>query len=121
MNTPREIKYKIRYGNGGSYVHFGIENGLKRSIEKYFQSYPNTISIQFNCDGASISLSSTSQFWPLLVAIDADFHTEPILVRLFYSNSKPTDANTFLLSFVDEMEKIQNNGVIMKGKKLMLF
>lgn len=52
----------------------------------------------------------------MLVAIDADFHTEPILVGLFHDNSKPTDANTFLLSFVDEMEKIQNSGVIMKGK-----
>ncbi|KAM0727248.1 hypothetical protein ACS0PU_006580 [Formica fusca] len=118
MNTPRETKYKIKYGNGGSYVHFGIENGLKRSIEKYFQSCPNIISIQFNCDGAAISLSSTSQFWSLLVAINANFHTEPFLVGLFHGYLKPTDANTFLLSFVDEMENIQENGIIIEGKKI---
>lgn len=118
MNTPRKTKYKIKYGNGGSYAHFGIENGLKRSIKKYFQSFPNIISIQFNCDGASISLNSTSQFWPLLVTINANFHTDIFLIRLFHGYSKLTNANTFHLPFVDEMKNIQENGIVIKGKKL---
>lgn len=97
-------------------IHFGLENGLKRSIIRYFKIYPRVIYIQLNCDGASISASSTSQFWPLLVAIKADFYTEPFLVGMFHGYSKPKDVNTFLVPFVNDMENIAENDINVNGK-----
>lgn len=103
--TPKTTCKQIHFGNGGAYMHFGLENRLKRSIIKYFKIYPDVIFLQLNCDGVSISTSSTSQFWPLLVAIEADFYSEPFLVDIFHDYSKPKDVNTFLLPFVNDINK----------------
>ncbi|EZA51355.1 hypothetical protein X777_10004, partial [Ooceraea biroi] len=73
------------------------------------------IFLQLNCDGASISTSSTSQFRPLLVAIEADFYSEPFLVGIFHGYSKPKDVNTFLLPFVNDIENIAKNGINVNG------
>ncbi|CAD6230420.1 GSCOCG00012181001-RA-CDS, partial [Cotesia congregata] len=91
MKTPRDVTGKIVNGNGGSYFHFGITHGLTRSINKYYNVCPATILIQLNCDGMSFSKSSSSQFWPLLAAIKADFYSEPVLVGLFHRYSKPNN------------------------------
>lgn len=113
--TPKTTCKQIYFGNDGAYMHFGLENGLKRSIIRYFKIYPDVIYVQLNCDRASISTSSTSQFWPLLVAIEADF-SEPFLVGIFHGFSKPKDVNTFLLPFVNDMENISKNGINVNGK-----
>lgn len=111
MKTPRNVTGKIIHGNGGSYFHFGISDGLIRSINKYYSVIPEIICIQLNCDGMSFSKSSNSQFWPLLVAIKDNFYTEPFLVGLFHGFSKPNDFNVFINPFVDEMKDIQKNGL----------
>lgn len=114
--TPKTTCKQIQFGNDGACMHFGLENGLKHSIIKYFKIYSDVIFLQLNCDGASISTSSTSQFWPLLVAIQADFYSEPFLVGIFHGYSKPKDVNVFLLPFVNDMENIAKNGINVNGK-----
>lgn len=96
MKTPRDLTGKIVHGNGGSYFHLGIVNGLIRSLNKYYDVDPDNILIQLNCDGMSFSKSSNSQFWPLLAAIEADFYTETFLIGLFHGFSKP---NNFSLKY----------------------
>lgn len=97
-------------------MQFGLENGLERSIIRYFRIYPDVIYIQLNCDGASISTSSTNQFWPLLVSIEADFYTKPFLVGIFHSYAKPKDDNIFRLPFFNDMENIAKNNINGNGK-----
>lgn len=104
MKTPRDVTGKIINGNGGSYFHFGIAHGLIRSLNKYYHVCPETILIQLNCDGMSFSKSSSSQFWPLLAAIQDDFYTEPFLVGLFHGHLKPNDFNVYINPFVDDMK-----------------
>lgn len=101
MKTPRNITGKIIHGNGGYYFHFGIANGLIRSIDKYYDISPDLIAIQLNCDGMSFYKSSNSQFWPLLAAIEADIYTQPFLVGLFHGFSKPNNFNVYINPFVD--------------------
>lgn len=117
MKTPRDVTGKIVNGNGGSYFHFGITHGLTRSINKYYVC-PATILIQLNCDGMSFSKSSSSQFWPLLAAIKADFYTEPFLVGLFHGHSKPNNFNVYINPFVDDMKDLHNNGIKINGKTI---
>lgn len=111
MKTPRDVTGKIINGNGGPYFHFGIAHGLIRSLNKYYNVCPATILIQLNCDGMSFSKSSSSQFWPLLTAIQADFYTEPSLVGLFHGHSKSNDFNVYINPFVDEMKDLQDKGI----------
>ncbi|XP_044738485.1 uncharacterized protein LOC123300077 [Chrysoperla carnea] len=118
MKTPRDVTGKIIHGNGGSYFHFGISNGLIRSLNKYYDVNPDVILIQLNCDGMSFSKSSNSQFWPLLAAIEADFYTEPFLIGLFHGFSKPNDFNVYINPFVDEMKDLQNNGIMINNKTI---
>lgn len=119
MKTPRFATGKIVRGNGGAYIHEGIANGLIRSVNKYFETIPDMISFHVNCDGMSFSRSSTSQFWPLLAAIETNFYTEPFVIGLFHGLSKPNDWNIFISPFVVEMGDLQTNGIIiMSGQKI---
>lgn len=112
MKTPRNVTGKIIRGNGGSYFHFWISSPLIRSINQYFETIPEKISIQLNCDGMSFSNSSASQFWPLLGSIEAEFYTEPFLIGLFHGYSKPNNFNVFISRFVDDMKELQTNGIM---------
>jgi len=62
MHTPKYATREIKKIAGGSYIHFGVVDGLLRSIAKYFKVCPNTIDILINVDDLSISNSSSSQF-----------------------------------------------------------
>ncbi|XP_077257642.1 uncharacterized protein LOC143894866 [Temnothorax americanus] len=109
MHTPRISEITTTVGNG-SYVHFGLVVGLQRSIEKYFVQVPDSVKLLINCDGMSLSKSSGSQFWPILVSIQADVYIRPFAVGIYHGYSKPTNANEFLRPFVNEMTEIQQNG-----------
>lgn len=111
MKTPKRATKNIKEINNGCYIHFGIRNGIKRLLTKYFDTYPNRIEIQINCDGISIFKSSNSQFWPILVLICTPFRTDPFIAGVHYGSSKPGTANTYLTDFVNEMIDIQNNGI----------
>lgn len=93
------------------YIHFGVKNGIKRLLTIYFETCPNEIKIQINCDGISISKSSNSQFWPISMLICKPIYTNPIIVGIHYGFSKPIDANIYLSEFVNEMIDIQKNGI----------
>lgn len=118
MKTPRDVIGKIINGNGGSYFHFGVAHGLIRSLDKYYHVCPETILIQLNCDGMSFSKSSSSQFWPLLAAIQDDFYTEPFLVGLFHGQSKPNDFNVYINPFADDMKNLQDKGLKINDKTI---
>ncbi|XP_071572521.1 uncharacterized protein [Temnothorax nylanderi] len=117
MKTPRNVSYKIQPMNDGYYVHFGLTGGLKRSIAKYFQVIPYKIEININCDGLPLFKSSRAQFWPILVSIETDFYTEPIVVGIYYGDKKPADANIYLKEFIIDMTEILDNGLDNDGHK----
>lgn len=98
--------------DNGSYVHFGLITGLQRSIEKYFRQVPDSVKLLINCDGMSLSKSSGSQFWPILVSIQADIYTKPFAVGIYHGYSKPKNANEYLRPFVNEIIEIQRNGFL---------
>lgn len=62
MQTPKKATQNIKNVNNDFYIHFGVKNGIERLMTKYFDTCPNKVEIQVNCDGISISKSSSSQF-----------------------------------------------------------
>ncbi|XP_032682276.1 uncharacterized protein LOC116849334 [Odontomachus brunneus] len=121
MHTPRSgISEIMKTFNNGVYVHFGLVNNLQRSIGKHLEEVPKSVKLLINCDGMSLSKSSGSQFWPILVSIQADVYTEPFAVGIYHGYSKPENANEFVRPFINEIIKIEQNGFFYGGKKCVL-
>lgn len=51
MQTPKRATQSILNINNGFYFHFGVKNGIKQLLTKYFETCPQKIKIQINCDG----------------------------------------------------------------------
>lgn len=112
MSTPRNATSEIENIAGGLYYHFGLVEGLQRSIQKYFKDCPAVVEININCDGMSISNSSSSQFWPILGSIEIDRLTEPFVIGLYHGSSKPKDANMFFKKLINEASQVLANGIV---------
>lgn len=66
----------------GSYVYFGLEEGLKGIITDEY--YENSIRVLFNIDGLPLYNSSSQQFWPILGLILHDkFESNPFIVAVY--------------------------------------
>lgn len=116
MQTPKRSTQNIKHVNNGCYIHFDVKNGIKRLLTKYFDTCPDKIEIQINCDGISVCKSTNSQFWPILILICAPINTNPVIVGMHYGLSKPKDANLYLTEFVNEMIDCQKNGIDFNSK-----
>lgn len=106
--------------SSGMYYHFGLETGLHRSVQRYYppENYPSEIKLNINVDGLPLTKSSASQFWPILAAIQTDFHTEPFIVGVYHGYQKPEDSNEFLKYFTEEFSDISKTGLIIESKKI---
>lgn len=115
MRTPRCLTNIVNIG-GGQYIHFGLEEGIKRAIVKY--SCTNSIiSFNINIDGLPISKSSGSQFWPILGDIvKRHTYTEPFVIGVFHGLKKPEDSNEFLKYFVEEYLSLKITGLVLQNK-----
>lgn len=117
--TPRNASLNIKSLGGGCYVHFGFSSGLIRSIQVYSKFIKtNKIKLNVNIDGLPLSKSSGSQFWPIMASIeDIDIYTSPFIIGIYHGMSKPTDANEFLLDFVNDFILLSQTGIILSNKK----
>lgn len=75
---------------------------------------PREVKININIDGLPLSKSSGSQFWPILASIDInDLYTEPFAVGVFHGMSKPNNVNDFLRPFVNKVQIVLREGVLL--------
>lgn len=119
LNCPRNTSSKIVEVSGGHSTYFGIQNGLVRSLKKYYKTPPSSVKLNFNIDGLPLTKSSGSQFWPILCAVvDPDKYTEPFVVSIFHGYKKPVNVNDFLRSFVNEAKTICAEGIIIGSKNI---
>lgn len=116
MGTQRNVIQEIKKMDNGFYVHFGLLNGLQRSLKRYFKECPNSIKLLINCDGMSITKNSGSQFWPILVSLYTNIRTEPFPIGVYHGLSKPKNVNIYLNHFINETTEILKNGILYNGK-----
>lgn len=102
--------------DGGQYWHRGIDFGLQLCFRNMTQ--PQSIEININIVGLPIYKSSNDQFWPILYNIHNMSHIKPMIIGLFYGKNKPAKIEEFLKPFVDDIEPILRDGLIINGHKL---
>lgn len=107
LHTPRSVQ--IRSMGSGEYWHNGIEKCLKNTLCDVSESI--NLSLNFNIDGLPISGSSKFQFWPILMSIASKPHISPLVVAVYYGDSKPPTAELFLREFVNELNTLIQNGI----------
>ena len=102
----------------GAYVHYGLEQALKEQLERVrgFE-LPEMIFINLSIDGLPLSLSSSSEVWPILATI-ADFRfKKPFLIWAWHGSGKPASAEEFMKPFHEEYVKLNNEGFSYLNKR----
>jgi len=108
-NENIQVMKSLKNTNG-SYVYFGIEEGLKDIISEEYTE--NTIRLLFNIDGLPLYNSSSQQFWPNLGLIVHDkYDSNPFIVAVYSGDSKPKNVNDFMKDFIQEVSYLIKNGL----------
>ena len=66
-------------------------------------------------DGVPLFKSSQQEFWPILVSVEN--LVDVFIVAIFYGNSKPNPLNDFLADFINEVEILKNDGLVITANK----
>lgn len=102
--------------SGGFYWHQGIGHCLQKCFARL--QGPQTISININIDGLPIHNNGKGQFWPILFNIHEFPAIKPMCIGMFYGNSKPLKVEEYLQPFVDEIQPILQEGLVVNGHHL---
>lgn len=100
----------------GEFVYFGIASGLRRCVNKKVH-LRDVLHLQINCDGLPLYKSSAKQFWPILCKVhnNPDIY-KPFLVAVFFGDGKPYNLNNYLSDFIEEMNKLTQEGLIIEER-----
>ncbi|XP_036148989.1 uncharacterized protein LOC118647704 [Monomorium pharaonis] len=120
-----QASYNIRVMNGidataGEFVYFGLEKLFCEYFLPDFHSSSN-IYLQFNIDGMTLFNSSSKQFWPILCKIICKSNIySPFCVAVYSGNSKPANNYDFFQEFIQEINMLMSNELIINGKRFKL-
>lgn len=118
--TNKSIRFMKSLKNTfGSYVYFGLEEGLKNIVTNDFTE--NTIQLLFNIDGLPLFNNSSQQFWTNLgLIVHNDYESQPFIVAVYSGDSKPHSANDFLEDFIKELKLLIQNGLLINQQKFKI-
>ena len=113
MISPRNVLVLSKCG--GQYLYF--EPGVIRNLSTYSKITHkiSSIVLLINIDGLPLFKSSSQQFWPILGKFN---NLDVFAIALFYGSSKPNSVDEYLDDFLKELEKLQNDGIFYKERKL---
>lgn len=115
IGTP-QARLTVMSMGGGQYWHQGIEFGLRICFKNLTQ--PQLIEININIDGLPVYESSNDQFWPILYNVHKRPDIKPMIIGLFYGKRKPDKIEEFLKPFVDDIEPVLKDGLLINGQQL---
>lgn len=103
----------------GSYVHFGVANGIMRCLHTVKLSHVLThCKLKVSIDGIPLTKSTNSQFWPILGLVDGIEEATPFPIGIYHGDTKPQCANDYLQLFVSELIKLENEGLLFEDNKI---
>lgn len=79
-----------------------------------------TVHINISIDGLPLHDSGPAQFWPILIDVFELPEAPVMTVGLFCGNSKPGSLEQYLRPLVEEINVIQESGVVIGGKPFQL-
>lgn len=101
----------IRRMEPGEFCYYGIQ--------EHFRAYScedlNTaekICLDIGIDGLSLFKSSRQVLWPILGSVVGFPCKRPFVIGCFSGNGKPKNINDYLREFVDEVQILEKNGVL---------
>lgn len=113
MQTKNNIE--ISDIEGGHYCHLGVEHGIRNQLPRIsvdkFTNRHETLEMQVNIDGVPLFKSSNTQFWPILGRIVHPFTHEPFIIGIFVGDKKPSNIQSFLQDFVNEMTTLEQRSI----------
>lgn len=111
--TPRKVLTEEKAD--GAYYHFGLRKGIMNHLP--LQVVENRcVKVLVNMDGIPLFKSSRKEFWPILGLFRGQ--TTPFPIGVWCGVGKPSSANTYLRSFVDEAKELEKNGLLHGGHHL---
>ncbi|XP_036329668.1 uncharacterized protein LOC118741800 [Rhagoletis pomonella] len=117
LHTPRNVV--IQTMGSGSFWYYGIENCLRNAFRDINQTIQ--VLLNFNVDGLPLFRSSKFQFWPVLIDIANMHEIRPMVVAIYFGDSKPPSSEEFLRSYVDEINSLILNGIeFPNGSKILI-
>ena len=121
LKTPTSNAESITQKSGMNYYCYSFEQELQRILKQYpadnLQDL-ESIDIGINIDGLPLFRSSLTNVWPVLCAV----YIDPVMVFpvvLTSGTSKPKDLD-FLEEFVDDLNTVLRNGVVVHNKNLTI-
>jgi len=114
LKTPRSVEMSFSNDNNkiSSYSYLGVSDSIQNAIDSPLLSY--VIELIVNIDGLPLFKSTNAQLWPILGSI---FHSNLVFpIAFFCGNSKPTSLDNFLSDFIEEVKKLTEEGINIKGK-----
>lgn len=108
INPPITCTDVLRFRkklNISKYWHQGLETCLRVCFKHLREDI--VIRININIDGLPVHNSTTKCFWPILFNV----YTRPMVIRIFYCESKPVNVQEYLQPFVNEIKEILRDGI----------
>ena len=99
----------------GEYTCFGVRNTIEKIVTAN-KFTDKKINADVNIDGLPLLKSSSSQLWPILIRFS---YFKPVPVALYCGYKKP-DMGEHLEEFVDEMEKLLSEPLVVNGSSYEL-
>ena len=99
----------------GEYTYFGVRNTIEKIVTtNYYIDRKNNLMV--NIDGLPLFKSNSLQLWPILIRFSS---FKPVPVALYCGYKKP-DMGEYLVEFVDEMEKLLSELLVVNGSRYEL-
>lgn len=119
LNTSRKgpIISKV---NSGEYIHIGFSKALIRILQRTPPNLiPDIIQVNWSTDGAKLNKSGNLQIWPIQCSIANIANSKPEVVGIYKGPSKPQNINMFFATFIDDVLKVIDSGILFKKKKYL--
>ncbi len=114
LKTPRKIEL-VDCGNGFMW-YYGIKPQLHHILTREYLSKHNEITTDINIDSVPLFNKSSANFVPILGRLVG--HKHPFIIGIFCGKgSDPKDLDTFLESYVAEVNDLKSNGFIFEEER----
>uniref|UniRef100_A0A453YZC7 Transposase domain-containing protein n=1 Tax=Anopheles gambiae TaxID=7165 RepID=A0A453YZC7_ANOGA len=117
LKINRNRSSEIITVQGGQYWYRGIQNCFTNELSDVNFEADKTILLNVSIDGLPIAKSNNLQFWPILFNIHGMSEIPVMPISIYCGATKPASIEQFLRPFVDEVNFLTKNGVVVKNKK----
>ncbi|KAK7583758.1 hypothetical protein V9T40_004721 [Parthenolecanium corni] len=115
LNMPKTPqKFEVQDMAPGNFVYFGIDFNLKRRDIENELLEESEIKLTINIDGKPLFSNSKVEFWLILGRVKH----KVFIIAIYSGKKKPYCVESFLYDFVEEVNELSENGVLVKGRVL---